>query len=162
MMLAMLGGDGESSRRWQERLAAAAAFVMSPKMLVRLSLVVMVIALVLTRSHMGNGAFVISMLLVGLALWLAMGLATGLRALPLLKDGQGSLNRGIGVASLMALSCLGLRSLVDFNLPIPATALTFAVLLSLVWVAPALPAASRKGQMLFRRRKASFPEDDDR
>ena len=86
-----------------------------------------------------------------------MGLLIGLRTLPLISDGQTGLKRGIGVASLMALSCLGLHSLVDFNRQIPAHAPTFAVLLSLVWVAPALPAESRKGEPLIRRRKASFP-----
>jgi hypothetical protein len=40
----------------------------------------------------------------------------------------------------MAVSCLGLHGMVDFNLDIPANALTFAVLLGLVGVVRALPA----------------------
>ena len=74
--------------------------------------------------------------LVGLALWLTVGLATALRALRMLPDGQGSVHRGAGVAALMALACMGLHSMVDFNLHIPANALTFAVLLATVWAIP--------------------------
>jgi O-antigen ligase len=74
--------------------------------------------------------------LVGLALWLTVGLATAWRAWRLLPDGQGSTPRGAGVAALMALMCMGLHSVVDFNLHIPANALTFTVLLALVWALP--------------------------
>ncbi len=291
-LLLSLLGPSVGKRRWREHLVAAADFLMSPKMLLRLALVVMVIALVLTHSRMGNGAFFISILLVGalvavssirlrrpalwlvasmviidlviigqwvgldkvaarmkgtaeasspmmasfglegevpppreeslrerlmvpfasvplitehpvagwgggsyalafapirpahvyegfwdhahndyvhvavetglvgFALWFGIGLLTAWRALPLLKDQTPSLNRGIGVAALMALSCIGLHSWVDFNLHIPANALTFAVLLSLVWVARALPAepASRSE----RRSRQTYPQDDDR
>jgi O-antigen ligase len=51
---------------WRDWLAAALSFLISPKMRLRLMLVVMVIALVLTRSRMGNAAFFASMLVVGL------------------------------------------------------------------------------------------------
>ncbi len=74
--------------------------------------------------------------LVGLAFWLTIGLATAWRAWRMLPDGQGSLTRGVGVAALMALMCMGLHSLVDFNLHIPANALTFTVLLAAVWAVP--------------------------
>jgi O-antigen ligase len=290
LMLGMLGA-GARPQRWRERLVAWAGFMMSAKMLLRLGLVAMVIALVLTRSRMGNGAFFISMLLVGalvaavslhlrrpalwlvasmvlidlvvigqwvgldrvaarmtgtaeassasvaaiglegpipppregslaerlevpmaslpliaqrpltgwgggayalafapikpdtayagfwdhahndyvqvavetgligFALWLGIGLLSAWRAWPLLKDGQPGLNRGIGVAALMALSCLGLHSLVDFNLYIPANALTFAVLLGLVWAAPQM--APEPVTRASRRRRPHLPLDDD-
>ncbi|MFY7906684.1 MAG: hypothetical protein ACOVO0_11150, partial [Burkholderiaceae bacterium] len=50
-----------------------------------------------------------------------------------------AVDRGVAVAALMALLCLGLHSLVDFNLQIPANALAFSVLLALVAMVPALP-----------------------
>jgi O-antigen ligase len=78
--------------------------------------------------------------LVGLALWAGLGIAVTFGAWPLLRDGQSRLNRGVAVAALMAVSCLGLHGMVDFNLDIPANALTFAVLLGLVGVVRALPA----------------------
>lgn len=65
LMLSLMR-PGTHSDSWQGRLAAGAEFLMSPKMLVRLALVAMVIALVLTRSRMGNGAFLISILAAGL------------------------------------------------------------------------------------------------
>lgn len=66
LMLARLGNSGSSYSGWRQRLVAALAFLISPKMRLRMMLVVMVIALVLTRSRMGNTAFFASMLIVGL------------------------------------------------------------------------------------------------
>ena len=66
LMLAKLGDDVSRHRSWRSALAAAMDFMLSPQMRLRLMLVVMVIALVLTRSRMGNTAFFASMLIVGL------------------------------------------------------------------------------------------------
>jgi len=77
--------------------------------------------------------------LVGAALWVGIGAAAAWRALTLLKDGQARLNRGVGVAALMATCSLALHSMVDFNLYIPANALAFTMLLSLVWAVDSLP-----------------------
>jgi O-antigen ligase len=56
-------------RRPRERLAALLALVLDPRMALRLLLVVMVVALVLTRSRMGNGAFFIALaVLAGLVM----------------------------------------------------------------------------------------------
>jgi O-antigen ligase len=76
--------------------------------------------------------------LVGLALWAGIGALTLGQALPLLRDGRSRLQQGVGAAAITALMCLGLHGMVDFNLHIPANALTLAVLSSLVWVAPSL------------------------
>jgi O-antigen ligase len=66
LMLARLGQDGTLPATWRERLSLLLTFLLSPKMRLRIMLVVMVIALVLTRSRMGNAAFFSAMLLVGL------------------------------------------------------------------------------------------------
>ena len=64
----MLGrlGQGDSRRRtWKQRAVAMLTFLLSNKMRLRLMLVIMVIALVLTRSRMGNTAFFGAMAIVG-------------------------------------------------------------------------------------------------
>lgn len=67
LMLSQMGAARPADRglNWRERLHGLLEFVMSTKMLVRLGLVLMVIALVLTRSRAGNGVFFIVVLLLG-------------------------------------------------------------------------------------------------
>ena len=65
LMLARLGHQKTTAPNWRAKLANAIEFALSSKMRLRLLLVVMVIALVLTRSRMGNTAFFSSMLIVG-------------------------------------------------------------------------------------------------
>ena len=67
LMLARLGDTPRTAPLWTAQLRAVIEFVLSPKMRLRLLLVIMVIALVLTRSRMGNTAFFVAMLVVGLA-----------------------------------------------------------------------------------------------
>jgi O-antigen ligase len=66
VMLMQMGHRRPSSRavKWQQRVHAALEFMMSGKMVVRLMLVTLVIALVLTRSRMGNGTFFLGLFLV--------------------------------------------------------------------------------------------------
>ena len=73
LMLARLGGESRRvTRSWLDRLSGAIDFLLSPKMRLRLMLVIMVIALVLTRSRMGNTGFFAAMLVVGvLAIFLS-------------------------------------------------------------------------------------------
>ncbi len=66
---------GEKSRSWKQFFRNIIAWILSTKMLLRLALVIMVIALVLSRSRMGNSAFFISMLVTG-----AIGLLLAKRA----------------------------------------------------------------------------------
>ena len=66
LMLARLGRQSAPLKGWKSRIVAAIAFVLSDKMRLRLLLVIMVVALVLTRSRMGNSAFFAAMLVVGL------------------------------------------------------------------------------------------------
>ena len=69
MMIATLRGGGP--RTWRQTLRDWASWLLSPRVLLRAMLVVMVIALVMTRSRGGNSAFFVSMLaagVIGLAL----------------------------------------------------------------------------------------------
>ena len=63
LLIAQLGG--RSAKGWRNRLGALFELLLSPKAILRLSLVIMVIALVLTRSRMGNIAFFSSLLVAG-------------------------------------------------------------------------------------------------
>ncbi|GAB4057307.1 O-antigen ligase [Uliginosibacterium sediminicola] len=65
LMLSHSSGSAVGRSSLRDRVVAALKFSLSVKMLVRLMLIVMVIALVLTHSRMGNAAFFISLLLVG-------------------------------------------------------------------------------------------------
>lgn len=56
---------GAVARTWKQHLRNLVALLLSGRMLLRLALVVMVIALVLTRSRMANSAFFASLLVVG-------------------------------------------------------------------------------------------------
>ncbi len=66
---------GEVARSWKQFFRNTIAWILSPRMLLRLALVVMVIALVLTHSRMGNTSFFLSLLVTG-----AIGLLLAKRA----------------------------------------------------------------------------------
>ncbi|OQW92953.1 MAG: hypothetical protein BWK79_13685 [Beggiatoa sp. IS2] len=63
LLIAQLGQTTEST--WRQRLRSLLSWLLSGKMRLRLALVIMVIALVLTRSRMGNVAFFSSLLIAG-------------------------------------------------------------------------------------------------
>ena len=65
LMLARLGESSSTDRSWKARTVRWLRFLLSGKMVLRLMLVVMVIALVLTRSRMGNTGFFAALLVVG-------------------------------------------------------------------------------------------------
>ncbi|HEY0963368.1 MAG TPA: hypothetical protein VGE69_13535, partial [Pseudomonadales bacterium] len=58
----------QQHRRWRDRVRAALDTLLGPKIRLRVFLALMVVALVLTRSRMGNAAFFISLPLWGLLL----------------------------------------------------------------------------------------------
>ncbi|MFH1605260.1 MAG: O-antigen ligase family protein [Pseudomonadota bacterium] len=63
---------GEVAQSWKQFFRNVIAWILSPKMRLRLALVVMVVALVLTHSRMGNSSFFLSLLFTGgIALLLA-------------------------------------------------------------------------------------------
>lgn len=65
LILADLGSD-RRRRNWRQRLLDMVSLIFSTKMRARLALVLMVIALVLTRSRMGNIAFFTSLCICGM------------------------------------------------------------------------------------------------
>ncbi len=65
LLIAQLG-KCYSADTWRQRIQVVLAWILSPKMVLRLSLVLMVIALVLSRSRMGNTAFFTSILVAGI------------------------------------------------------------------------------------------------
>lgn len=65
LMLTQMGRSHAPSKGRHQRTRTAMEFMMSTKMLVRILLILLVIALVLTRSRMGNAAFFLSLFLVG-------------------------------------------------------------------------------------------------
>ena len=73
MLIANLSGT--RSHTWKQFIREAAVWILSPKMRLRLALVVMVIALVLTRSRGGNSSFFTALLVAG-----AIGLILSRRA----------------------------------------------------------------------------------
>lgn len=64
LMISRLGGKGASN--WRQKTRNVLRLFFSQKMKLRLSLLLMVIALVLTRSRMGNSAFFSSMMAAGI------------------------------------------------------------------------------------------------
>lgn len=58
--------SNEKIRTWRQRVRSLVTLLLSTKLLLRLMLAIMVIALVLTRSRMGNTAFFASMMVAGL------------------------------------------------------------------------------------------------
>ena len=63
LMIAKLGGDAVHS--WRQRLRSLVKLLLGEKTRLRIYLIIMVIALVLTRSRMGNTAFFAGTLVVG-------------------------------------------------------------------------------------------------
>ena len=65
LMLSRLSETTGPAMTWKARMVNMIDFLLSPKMRLRLMLVIIVIGLVLTRSRMGNAAFFIALLVVG-------------------------------------------------------------------------------------------------
>jgi O-Antigen ligase len=80
--------------------------------------------------------------LISLGAWL---LAAGLTS-----DRQPRLNRGVGVATLFGIISLGVQSVMEFGLQIPAIAFSLVLLMSLTWVVRGLPHATRAGPQRHR------------
>jgi O-antigen ligase len=73
-------------------------------------------------------------------IWLAGFLfCTWWVCLDVLRNRRSSLPRGVAMAVLMASLCMAIHSTVDFNLQLPANALTLMCILGLAWVAKLSP-----------------------
>ena len=86
-LLALVGCGGSGG-------SVSGAFILSPKMRLRLLLVVMVIALVLTRSRMGNAAFFAAMLIVG-SIAIVLASKTAPKTIALIASDYGLLGLGL-------------------------------------------------------------------
>jgi O-antigen ligase len=82
--------------------------------------------------------------LVGIGLLGALVLTTAWKCLRAIAKRRSSLPRGISFGVLMAMVALAIHSTVDFNLQLPANALTLVVILSMGWLASALPSTSSR------------------
>lgn len=69
--------SGDTVRTWRQRASSLISLLLSAKLILRLMLAIMVIALLLTRSRMGNTAFFTSMLMAGLICLLAFRIQSG-------------------------------------------------------------------------------------
>lgn len=67
LLIASMQRPRESAQSWKNRLRHVAQWIMSPKAPLRIFLAIMVIAIVLTHSRMGNASFFASMLIAGVA-----------------------------------------------------------------------------------------------
>jgi O-antigen ligase len=74
--------------------------------------------------------------LVGALLLAAVALSTSVRVWTLATLRNTSATRAAAYGVWMALCCVAIHSWVDFNLQIPANALTFTAILALAWAAP--------------------------
>ncbi len=72
LLMGGVGQGGPDARRWRDHAVNLLKFMLSTRMALRVLLVVMVIALVLTRSRMGNMAFVSSLVVLGVAVAFTM------------------------------------------------------------------------------------------
>ncbi len=106
-----------------------------------------------THAHNDYVEVATDMGVPALLLWLGIGIFSVRKAWRLLPDGQPRLNRGVGVATLIAIIATGLHSWVDFGLQIPAIALTFSVMLTLAWIVAGLPMDVRRSTQQTRSRQ---------
>lgn len=75
---------------------------------------------------------------IGLALCILIVLLAAVQALLALRRRNDSLMRGTAFGVMLAICWLTIHSTMDFNMQIPANALTMTVILALAWVAAAL------------------------
>ncbi|MEN9315997.1 MAG: hypothetical protein RIS35_2390 [Pseudomonadota bacterium] len=81
--------------------------------------------------------------LVGLALLLAIAAHAFWTAVRLIRERSNPVLHAAGFATVMSVTAMALHALVDFNLHIPANAITFCVMLALPWAAQRLRARER-------------------
>jgi O-antigen ligase len=86
-------------------------------------------------SDFGLPGLAILASLVALSLW---------TALAILARRRSNLPRGVAFGVAMAMVALLIHSSVDFNLQIPANALTMVVILAMVWIARELPSPQNR------------------
>ena len=90
----------------------------------------------ITHAHNDYLEITAELGVLGLMLFGVLVVLTSLRCLMLLRT-ESRLNRGIGFLTCMVIFWVLIHSLADFNLQIPANAMTLTVLLALAWINPA-------------------------
>ena len=88
---------------------------------------------------------------IGLALCVFIVTLAAVQALLALRRRNDSLMRGTAFGVALAICWLAIHSTVDFNMQIPANALTVTVILALAWVAASIPGQSRSGSRGIRQ-----------
>ena len=81
-------------------------------------------------AELGVPAAMVLMVFVLLALW---------QAYRLQRERRNSLYKGVGFAVTMSICWAAIHSTTDFNLQVPANALTFVTILALAWICRSLP-----------------------
>jgi len=69
--LLIMSLENHQSHNWRQRFTHLLGLLLSPKVRVRIALAIMVIGLVITHSRMGNSAFFLSLIIIGI-LWLLL------------------------------------------------------------------------------------------
>ncbi|MDZ4255630.1 MAG: O-antigen ligase family protein [Sulfuritalea sp.] len=88
---------------------------------------------------------------IGLALCVFIVTLAAVQALLALRRRNDSLMRGTAFGVALAICWLAIHSTVDFNMQIPANALTMTVILALAWVAASIPGQGRSGSSGIRQ-----------
>ena len=98
--------------------------------------------------------------LIGLGALLALAFAAAWTSRCVLRERRSPYARAAAFCALMSLACLGVHSMVDFNLQIPAVAMTFAVVIALPFAARTLNRESPRSSDVAAAPEASrvFPE----
>lgn len=99
---------------------------------------------------------------IGLSLCSLIVLLAAMQALLALRRRNNPLMRGTAFGVTLAICWLAFHSTVDFNMQIPANALTMTVILALAWIAASLPGGNDSYRFRKRRKVSVLPQAGNR
>lgn len=102
------------------------------------------------HAHNDYAQFLIETGYIGCVILFLIAVLLIIHAWVLISRRRNRLANGVGLAVLMSLSCLALHSAVDFNLQIPANALTFVVLMSVSLTCASQSQSKRHSRAVWR------------